>query len=138
MFVRVSFCDVWLAHLGTSQNQQLTIEELMHTVNQKAERISEETILAITNANQADALIFEKLALRRLAELGVPPGPPPAPPNHAVAPAVASAGGVGALFRRILSIFTPVELVQQVGPGLKPLHRHEWERSKWGWASQNR
>ena len=114
----------------------------MQTVK-TAEQTSRETILAIQSANVEEARVFEQQALRRLAELGAPPLHPPAPPNHAKAPAAASAGGAGALLssrrallvalQRMVSLFTPLDLVQQVGPGKKPLHRHEWQpRSKWG------
>jgi hypothetical protein len=107
-----------------------------------AEQASRETLLAIQTANPIEAMAYEQLALRRLAELGVPPLHPPAPPNHTAAPTTASAGGVGAMFstrralvlalKRMISLFSPVDLVRQVGPGMRPLPRHEWERSKWG------
>ena len=111
----------------------------MQTVKTAASR---ETLLAIQTATIEEVRVIEQQALRRLAELGAPPLHPPAPPNHAVAPAAASAGGVGALhssrrtlvqvLKRMVSVFSPVELVQLQGPGLRPLRRHEWERSKWG------
>ena len=113
----------------------------MQTVK-TAEQVSREAILAIQAANVSEARVFEQQALKRLAELGVPPLHPPAPPNHASAPAAASAGGVGALIstrralvvalKRMVSLFSPVELVQLQGPGLRPLRKHEFQRSKWG------
>ncbi len=81
-----------------------------------------------------EATINETLAIRRLKELAAVPEAEPAPPGENLAPA-ATAGGPGAVLfglRRLLAIFEPYELVRQVGPGKRPLRRHEWETPKGG------
>jgi hypothetical protein len=119
----------------------------MQTVNESAAKVSEGAIaLAIRTADANEAMLYERLALKRLAELGARPqhGHPPSPPGDETAPAAVSAGGPGArlvltatriIFRalgRTLSILEPLELVQRVAPGKRPLARHEWEMPKAG------
>jgi hypothetical protein len=99
-----------------------------------AEPVSQDAILAIRAAGVNEAKIYEQLAIRRLKELAALHEQAPAPPGENPAPA-AAASGPGAFLltlRRMLAIFEPYELVRQVGPGKRPLKRHEWDPPKGG------
>jgi hypothetical protein len=74
-----------------------------------AESVQSSSSQAVQELSQEELLIFEPIALRRLSLKRL---------------LILSLKGIRDLGRW----FAPVELVREVGPGQRPLQRHEWEK----------